>query len=686
MGPSWGYDPPRPPRSLPMLKPSPSVRLAALLALTAFPACKSVESRTAHPAAPVAPSQVQTQELDPVSEAMARGDLDAAQLALDELLFERELNTASLALTEGSPEDALVAVDRALAIGPKDLRAILLKAQASRALADKMVAEGAGPLFIEGALADAFDSYTRLAPTPINLTAAAELATRLDRQAVALELGRRAVMDLDDNDDEANLKLAERAHTAWSQAAMRAYIAQLQFHNGSGGKNLGLDVEATFNEAEDALMATLGFAAEDVQSWTNLANLYLWRGDLESAAETDLRGLERILGDRSLLEALVAAENRLGEGRALAALMSLGEGPPMQDLFLGRTRLMDAIPLQASDPARALDEATAAEAELARIHSTYPAIYEEARGWRVIARAVQGWALYNQSELDKAARTFRSMDEILDGGVAWLLDGSVRSGIDGLFFIGDQYRQAGDWESAAKTFGALEDAQPGDSNWANNAGFFARDAAVALEAEGRDLCLAAHGELTDDRRLEELRELAGVSVAEGQSDGEARAFGVAANERFRRARALAQQSYASYVHASSLVPNDVRIVNDTALIQVYYLHEDLDAARAYLERSIALGEAQLTADDAHPTLDEEARRALEEAWGDAHQNMGVMHLMLLDDPEGALPFLEKSRDIGPAPRPMITQALIPWCRGQIDAPIEAIMPEVNWCAPCTKNQ
>lgn len=668
-----------------MPKPPIVAQAAALAALVAASACQGVPHHAKTPAdsQPAAPEAAPApEERDPVSKAMARGDLDAALIELNKLLVARELKAADRALADQDPEDALIALDRALERSPGDKRALELKAQASVALADKLIAEGAGPLFIEGALADAFESTTQLDPTPKNLTSAAELATRLGRHGVALQLGRRAAAELDDG-ETANLELAKRAHKAWGQAALRAYIAQLQFQNGSSTEDPGLDLEATFNEAEDALGANLGFSFDEAQSWTDLANLYLWRGDLESAAETDLRGLQSVPGDRGLLDALVAVEGRLGGGRVLTALESLGEGPPIQDLYLGRTRLMDAISQMAGDPARALEAATAAEAELARIPAAPAALFEEARGWRVIARAVQGWALYNQSDLEAAARTFRSMDDILEGGIAWRLEGRVRSGIDGLFFIGDQYRQAGDWEDAARTFQALEEAQPGDSNWANNAGFFARDAAVALEAEGRDLCRAAHGKLSDDLRLEELRVLAGVSADDPEA---AQAFRDVANERFERARELAQESYASYVHASELAPNDVRIVNDTALIQVYYLHEDLAAARAYLERAIALGAEQLDADDQSHELDEEARRALEEAWGDAHQNMGVLLLMLEGDPEGAIPFLEKSRDIGPAPRPMITEALLPWCRGELDAPLEAIMPEVHWCAPCTLNQ
>jgi len=89
-----------------------------------------------------------------------------------------------------------------------------------------------------------------------------------------------------------------------------------------------------------------------------------------------------------------------------------------------------------------------------------------------------------------------------------------------------------------------------------------------------------------------------------------------------QAAALWERSYGYYKKAVELVPDDPRIVNDCGLMLVYHLHRDLDQAKAMFERAIELGEAQLAAlpDDAG----EDQRNFLEEAVGDAYQNLGVM--------------------------------------------------------------
>jgi TPR repeat protein len=127
----------------------------------------------------------------------------------------------------------------------------------------------------------------------------------------------------------------------------------------------------------------------------------------------------------------------------------------------------------------------------------------------------------------------------------------------------------------------------------------------------------------------------------------------------------------------------VRIVNDTALITTYYLHTDLDLAEQYLRRSIVMGEEQLAPDfEREEVLSQSEIDALTEAYGDAYQNLGVLYLLHKDDPETAVGYFERSAKIGPAPRPFLTEALIPFCRGELDVSIEQVMPEVNWGASC----
>jgi tetratricopeptide (TPR) repeat protein len=103
---------------------------------------------------------------------------------------------------------------------------------------------------------------------------------------------------------------------------------------------------------------------------------------------------------------------------------------------------------------------------------------------------------------------------------------------------------------------------------------------------------------------------------------------------------LWERSYAHYQKAVELSPDDARIVNDCGLMLVYHLNRDFERARQLFDRAIAIGQAQLDAlpreeplrEGATPdqrTADERDarkrdREALEEAVGDAYQNIAVM--------------------------------------------------------------
>ena len=608
-----------------------------------------------------------------VQAALADEDLSGARDAIDALLFDEELAKAKQIMATGVPQDALVHVDRALELRPKDPRALELKARGATALADALIAQGAGAVYIEGALFDALGAWRALPSSPTNDLGASEVAYRLGNADLARELGQRVALSA-----ALDPALAERAYRAWSQAAYRVYTDAVQANANRR--------EPLYLEAEDALLSTIGFAPDDLNLRVRLVDLYLWRQDSPQAIAAAIAGLQRIPGERALLERLANA------GGTVDDFAALDPGAALNVFYTGRQRLRVAITQLESAPAEGLAAAKQSAKELrqaAEMASADANLVQEALGWRVIAHTVQGWTQFNLGDLDGARSTFESTEELMAGGAEWLIEGQVRSSIDGLFFVGDQHRQLGEWESAAQVFQTLERLQPNDVNWANNAGFFARDAAVALEAEGRDMCALARGNLRDARRAEEVRALAGIEPSmepPANPEIDRNLLMHVANERFRRARLLAEESYASYLHAAELAPTDVRIINDTALIQVYYLHGDLARAEAFLTRAVSMGAAQLAdAKSGATTLDEDELFALTEAYGDAYQNLGVLHLMLLDDPAGAIPYLEQSRDAGPLPRPLITDALIPWCRGELDVPLQAVMPEVNWCAPCTQN-
>ena len=96
------------------------------------------------------------------------------------------------------------------------------------------------------------------------------------------------------------------------------------------------------------------------------------------------------------------------------------------------------------------------------------------------------------------------------------------------------------------------------------------------------------------------------------------------------ARELWERAYRHYEQAVELSPDDARIVNDCGLMLIYHLDRDFDRARALFERAIELGRAQLAALPADAPVRE--RELLEEAVGDAHQNIAVLQKEQLHRP------------------------------------------------------
>ena len=123
----------------------------------------------------------------------------------------------------------------------------------------------------------------------------------------------------------------------------------------------------------------------------------------------------------------------------------------------------------------------------------------------------------------------------------------------------------------------------------------------------------------------------------------------ARRSQLEQAMALWEQSYAWYETAVGLEPNDPRIVNDCGLMLIYHLHRDYERARACFDRAIELGEQQLA--DLPRDADESQREFLEEATGDAWQNVGVLLQKRLGRPAAEWkPFYEKAVEFYPYQR------------------------------------
>lgn len=102
---------------------------------------------------------------------------------------------------------------------------------------------------------------------------------------------------------------------------------------------------------------------------------------------------------------------------------------------------------------------------------------------------------------------------------------------------------------------------------------------------------------------------------------------------------LWERSYRYYEKAVALSPTDARIVNDCGLMLIYHLDRDFDRARECFDSAIEIGTTQL----AEQSLPARERELLEEAVGDAWQNIAVLMREHLRAPfEDYRPYCEKA--------------------------------------------
>lgn len=597
-------------------------------------------------------------------------DYDGARGLLGELVVQEHLDDARALFAQSLPEDGLLAVDRALAIAPNDLDAKLLRAEGSLMLAENLVATGgASPLFVEGAFSDALAAFQEIPPRgdqgvdPRVLFGASRAAYMLQRGSEALDYARNGMQVLAGGPEEAGLSvLPERT---WAEASFLVYREAKTAEEETASE--------LFAETETALQNLLGRTPSDPWVWTNLARLYQWEGRTEEAATALQRGLDRVPGDAALISTLVDVASADGNAAVIDQLDRLVERHPDDPngyWFRGVERFDHATDQLIAGEFLPTDFQQAEE-DFARCRELEPEYTRASQGYEVMCRDGVAWCLYQEDDLDAAVAAFESMEEVFEGGMTWSIESRLLSGVDGLEFVAAAYNEQEDWGSAAEVFAKLADYQPDEVKWANNAGFFHRDAGVPLELTAVSLCAT--------ESLDELPDYMAELVTE-KFDGD---LAAAANKYNELAREHIEASYENYLEAVALAPDDVRVLNDAALIAVHYLQTNFDHAEELLLEAARLGEVQLAAMEP----DDEARWELENAWGDAYENLGVLYLGHKNDPETARGYFEKSVEIGPEPRRLLTEVYIPLCDATPEE-IEAATKETPflgirpWGQPC----
>jgi tetratricopeptide (TPR) repeat protein len=648
------------------------------------------------PVEPAAPAP-EEEAPEPESESSARrraisairsGEYAEAREILTALLLEDYLARATALFAEGNPQDGLMWTDRALELEPRDHEALVLRGEGSLLLAEELIAAGSSGVFVNGAFAAAPRTFQLAGDEPAALFGASRAAHGLDRPAEAVDLAERGLAALSARE----LAPGPVELRALSEATYLLYVRTRQ----EGGDDEA--ARETWDRSLEVTEDLLGRTPTDPWVWNQLSYLYQWEGDLTAAREVLEQGLDRVPDDPLLLARLVDVARVEGGGEGVVATLERftsrhsGVAEGWQVLGVERFHMALAALLEGSGDEVAFQSA---EHELARARDVEPERRETVIGYEVMCRNAAGWCRLNDERLAEAEAAFRSMEDLFEGGMTWEIEGSLLNGYRGLQFVANAYVERSDayegsdlvkpdWLArAARIFDDLGRWEPDSVQWANNAGLFHRDAAVEAELVARACCDGAAGTLEESADLADLRERAGIEAAEGSPE-EAASLHALADRLLAEAQGHMRRSYSAYRRASSLAPDDVRVVNDTALIPIYHLYRDLDWAESELLRLVELGERQLESEE----LTEEERRDLMEAWGDVHQNLGVLNFHLKSDPEGARHWFERAVEIGPDPRPLVSDGYLPVIDAGPDGEPPTTMDSVvedfgAWGAPCS---
>lgn len=610
--------------------------------------------------------------------AIESGDYERAKRLLDVLVAEQHRLRARDLLLKDDARQALAVLDRAVLLAPESAEVRALRAEAAL----RVGVEDRERELVEAALAD-FLRAARSATGGAAWFGASRAALWLADVDGALEYARAGMRAFESGTtgDEPPVApartLAEASLAAHAAAREAKAIAEASGADFEAVDAIARKLKETSDESRRALEMLIGERPADPWPWERLAWMHESEGAPVAAQRVALHGLALLPRDEGLHQRLSSSSLTLGgiemldstyaRFRDRHADVALCEWHPALAGFDAAVERFVA-----GDEARALF--ASAEAGFARCRALEARYAQACLAYEVLCRAGVGWCHYRAGALELAHEAFLSMEDLFPGGLAWELSGKLLSGVQGLHLIGAAYaKRVGDDPNsleaidaaarAGKVYDFLHEYQPGDMNWANNAGFFNRDTAVALEQKADVLC--EQGRVDDANRL------------------------------LDRAREGMEKSFRAYVDAARLAPQDVRIQNDTGLILTYYLQRDVELAEQYLQTAVRLGEAQVPelarrarAEGLSPADRDERTSELETvqiALGDAYQNLGVLYLTLRGDAARAKAWFEKSVATGPDPRVEVKGpgGYLERC-ARVLAGVPA--PASRWAAPCPRSQ
>ncbi len=583
-------------------------------------------------------------------EHIERDELVLARGVLDELLTAPAIAQAKSLLDTERPEEALAAIEAVLDDAPGEPRALMLHAEAS-------LRSGVKARSTER-LEQALESYLRAgesAPARLGASRAARLLGRIPEAAALAREGWSAL-----GPDPA------LARGAWSESPERTVAEALWLSFDALDKPAAPALNAEYsklaNEVSRACERLALREPDDATNWIRLAHIERTFGRADGEVRTLERALALAPSSERIAERLASAAGSRGGPSDLVATVEHARSRHPLNAALWRAsaqaRLEHALehPELESVPALRL-----AESEFERWGSLDAANKEASLRERAHCRGAAGWIHLRADRLDAAVADFRSVGALAPGALHWSLAGGQGSALDGLARSAARWRDRGELVDAARLWYDLHKQSPEVVEWAKLAGQTWRAAGEKALLLSKELKLASDGRISDPQTLDELRQRAGIGAKPGSGLGWNLALKRASTEAGERAGRWFKSSYVSFVDAAQLAPNDVRLLCDAAEVAVYQLKRDLPVVREFLREAIRLGKLR----SRDTALSPEERRALLEAYGDAHECMGVLLLEHERKPAEAKIHFLRSVEIGPDPRPIVVETYLPQCEEAI---------------------
>lgn len=507
--------------------------------------------------------------------------------------------SARLAVAENlladDPHSALSITDELLRENPQWRAARLVAASGARQLAQQ--ARGMQPTLLlqdavanlEVALKEADDQEL-----PDAWRMLADCRFDLGEFAAAGDAARMAARGYRANGTQASRQQAAAAILLSAQCDLRGLVALRNEELQRGEADRRGQVPpgpATARLAQQAVAAFDSVRKEyPAEACNGIALVWIYLGQDRAAADEFERGIRTSPQSAAIHEAYLNRMIELGQQEALAGAYTsfLREQPgvPLLRWYLGRSQFARADQLRAIGNFQgAIAGYQKANGSFGEYAAMVPAHRDDAHQWLALCELSMARTAVDLGDLDGARRHLFAADEASPRAVAYdagrpaLVDsfGSHYTGV--VFALNRALAESGvDGVAAALAFNEAVLARHPD-RWGfvyNNAALPARDLGV--------------------RRWD-----AGDAAA---------------------ARELWERSYQYYEKAVALSPDDARIANDCGLMLIYHLDRNFDRARELFERAIAIGLPQLEALPAD--ADARERELLEEAIGDAYQNLAVM--------------------------------------------------------------